>query len=66
VVTPEKADVFRTTGASGDRIYVDFPPQIPANTIYFIILLAIGWVSRFNRFHPSRKTHLTRNLTTAQ
>ncbi len=28
---------------------VDFPLQIPANTIYFIILLAIGWISRFKR-----------------
>ena len=26
---------------------VDYPLQIPANTIYFIILLAIAWMSRY-------------------
>jgi hypothetical protein len=32
---------------------VDFNLQIPANAVYFMVLLALGWISLYLDRHPS-------------
>jgi O-antigen ligase len=33
--------------------WVDFNLQIPANAVYFMVLLALGWISLYLDRHPS-------------